>query len=47
MFDLKFGSFLASGEIVDLDLFAESGVKILFQSFRMPTDTNYIKTVID
>jgi hypothetical protein len=47
MFDLKFGSFLASGEIVDLDLFAESGVKILFHSFRMPIDTNYIKTVID
>lgn len=47
MFDLKFGSFLASGEVVDLDLFAESGVKILFRSFRMPTDTNYIKTVID
>ncbi|MFX0183085.1 MAG: hypothetical protein ACFE95_08400 [Candidatus Hodarchaeota archaeon] len=47
MFDQKFGSFLASGEVVDLDLFAESGVAILFQSFRMPIDTSYIKTVID
>ncbi|MFX0174239.1 MAG: hypothetical protein ACFE9L_20350 [Candidatus Hodarchaeota archaeon] len=40
-FEKSFSSIVESGEVVDLDLFAKGGVKILFQSFKMPATTHY------
>jgi hypothetical protein len=41
-FDIKFGDLVASGEVVDRDLIAKSGIKILSQSFGMPIDAIHI-----
>jgi len=44
-FDRKFNSIIASGEIVDLNLFISSGLDILFADFGIPM--RYLKEIVD
>lgn len=44
-FDEKFNSIIASGEIVDLNLFISSGLDILFADFGIPM--KYLKEIVD
>ncbi|MHA1444155.1 MAG: hypothetical protein ACTSR4_05325 [Candidatus Hodarchaeales archaeon] len=44
-FDRKFNSIIASGEIVDLNLFISSGLDILFADFGIPM--KFLKEIVD
>jgi len=44
-FDNRFDSIIASGEIVDLNLFISSGLNILFNDFGVPV--KYLKDIVD
>ena len=44
-FEKKFGSIIASGEIVDLNLFISSGLDILFYDFGIPM--KYLKEIVE
>ncbi len=44
-FEKKFGSIIESGEIVDLNLFINSGLDILFRDFGIPM--KYLKAIVD
>ena len=44
-FENKFGSIIESGEIVDLNLFINSGLDILFANFGIPM--KHLKEIVD